>query len=43
MLRLSRGARGVYAWLLGEEGSVVVAVESFGGREQDGRVCLSFA
>lgn len=49
MLILSRGARGVYGWLRGEEGLerpvvvVVVVVESFGGRVQDGRVCLSYA
>jgi hypothetical protein len=36
----------VYAWLRREEGlerAVAVVVEPFGGRVQDGRVCLSFA
>ena len=33
-LRLNRGARGVYAWIRGEEGlGLVVVVEVSGGRE----------
>lgn len=43
---MSRGARGVYGWIRGEEGLervVVVVVESFGGRVPDGLICLSYA